>query len=334
MAPNHLRTDFTLRAVTGWLAALPAARYDVRIVPEGDAGRPELRNPTADGLLRLLPLLKARNAAGAHVYARPADTAYVLVDDVDEDGLDAMGLAGHRPAAVVATSPWNHQVWLRLAGPGAGPPAAVASQTAKLAAERYGGDRGAASAVQLGRLPGFTNRKPRHERADGSFPYVTLLSTSDGVDDEARYLMWVAAGVEEHARRLRLELPRAEVVGRQARLRPCRPEEEYREARRRVDAALPPGTRLDRSRLDHAVARRLLGRGATRDRVGAVLLAGDCAAEMHGAEAQAYVARTIAAAAGELAREGADHGGGDPGKVEGRREGDETEAEQHLLPEA
>ncbi|MGK7864671.1 DNA-primase RepB domain-containing protein [Falsiroseomonas sp. E2-1-a4] len=319
------RADFTLRAVKGWLAALPAARYDVRIVPEGDAGRPELRNPTADGLLRLLPLLKARNAAGAHIYARPADTSYVLVDDIDQDGLEAMRAAGHRPAAVLGTSPWNHQVWLRLAEPGAGPQAVVASQTAKLAAERYDGDRGAASAVQLGRLAGFTNRKARHERADGSFPYVMLLSTCEGVDDEARYLMWVAEGVEEHARQLRQELPRAATVRRQGRLRPCRPEDEYREARRRIEAALPPGMRVDRSRLDHAVARRLLGRGATRDFVRAVLLAGDRAAEMQEAEAQDYVTRTTAAAAGELAREGAaDHGGGgNPGK--GDEEGGERE---------
>jgi hypothetical protein len=83
--------------------------------------------------------------------------------------------------------------------------------------------------------------------------------------------------------------------------------------------------RVDRSRLDHAVARRLLGRGATRDFVRAVLLAGDRAAELQEAEAQAYVTRTAAAAAGELAREGAaDHGGGgNPGK--GDEEGGDRE---------
>jgi hypothetical protein len=74
MPSTTLRADLTLRAVTGWLAALPASRYYVRIVPEPGAGRPELRNPTADGLLRLLPLLRGRNAAGAHIYARLSDT--------------------------------------------------------------------------------------------------------------------------------------------------------------------------------------------------------------------------------------------------------------------
>jgi hypothetical protein len=324
MPSTTVRADLTLRAVRGWLAALPASRYDICIVPELDAGRPELRNPTADGLLRLLPLLRARNAAGAHIYARPSDTAYLLIDDVDQDGLEAMRVAGHCPAAVVATSPWNHQTWLRLAAPGAGPSALVASQAAKLAAERYGGDLGAASAVQLGRLPGFTNRKARHERADGSFPYVTLLSTCDGVDEEAGYLMWLAEGVEELACRRRAELPPVEAVRRGARLRPCGPEEEYREARRRIEDALPPGTAVDRSRLDHAIARRQLARGATRDRVRAVLLAGDRAVEMRVAEAQAYVARTVAAAEAELAREGgADHGGGgDPGKGEEEEDGE------------
>ena len=37
---------------------------------------------------------------------------------------------------------------------------------------------------------------------------------------------------------------------------------EAAEAARRVALALPPGARLDRSRLDHAAARRLLSRGA------------------------------------------------------------------------
>jgi hypothetical protein len=113
--------ELTYRAIAAFLSALPASRYDLRAIP-ADAGcaLPQLWQPGAQGLLRLVPTLRARNAEGFHIYVRPLDTAYLLVDDLDPDGLDALRAAGHLPAAVVMTSPHNHQVWLRLGARGAG----------------------------------------------------------------------------------------------------------------------------------------------------------------------------------------------------------------------
>jgi hypothetical protein len=119
---RHTGLELTYRAVEAFLSALPAARYDVRAIPaDSTAAPPELWQPGATGLMRLIPMLRARNAADYHIYVRPLDTAYVLVDDLDADGLDALRSAGHVPAALVLTSPHSHQAWLRVGEPGAGP---------------------------------------------------------------------------------------------------------------------------------------------------------------------------------------------------------------------
>jgi hypothetical protein len=101
---------------------------------------------------------------------------------------------------------------------------------------------------------------------------------------------------------------------------------EHAEAARRIASSLPPGALLDRSRVDAAIARRLLERGAATEAVAAVIAAGPKAAAMPDAEAAGYVVRTMQAAGRFLGRAGgdpaqavpADHGGaGAPGKGSG-----------------
>lgn len=63
---------------------------------------------------------------------------------------------------------------------------------------------------------------------------------------------------------------------------------------------MPPGARLDRPRLDHAVARRLLSWGVGLAFACAAVLAGERARAMPAAAAAAYAARTVDAAARSL----------------------------------
>nr|WP_278045558.1 DNA-primase RepB domain-containing protein [Edaphobacter modestus] len=51
-----------------------------------------------------------------------------------------------------------------------------ASQTL---AERYDADRSAADWRRFGRLPGFTNCKPKYRKSDGLFPFVRFLRLLD-----------------------------------------------------------------------------------------------------------------------------------------------------------
>ncbi|WP_159351027.1 DNA-primase RepB domain-containing protein [Roseomonas harenae] len=288
----------TEQAVRSWTAALPAAAYDVRLVPADGDGPALRRQVSGGGLLRLLPWLRSMNARDHHIYARPASPAYVLIDDLDEDGLDALRAAGHRPAAVVVTSPANHQVWLRLAEEEDRITPALSSGAARLAAGRFDGDPGAASSAQVGRLPGFTNRKDIHADRHGRYPFVLLRAAPGGVDPGGSALLRAAAACPASplpgSPRFFAGRPTGVPFPSGSRLRPCTPEVEWKEGQRRVLAELPPGTILDHSRLDHAVAVRLLCRGATQAYVRAVLLAGERGGM--GRAARAYVARTLDAA--------------------------------------
>jgi hypothetical protein len=159
------------------------------------------------------------------------------VDDVDEDGLENMRIAGHRPAAIVATSPHCYQAWIRLAPPGAGPSHAVATEVAAELAAAFGGDPGAAHSKQLGRLPGFRNRKSIHERRDGSYPIATLVATCPDVDPDAENQIRVASGLI----RLRRQLT-PHIQGETTTTALCMREagEEYGQALARIHARIRP----------------------------------------------------------------------------------------------
>ena len=82
---------------------------------------------------------------------------------------------GFAPAAVIETSPGNFQAWLKHTQP---LPKELSTQAAKRLAERFGADKGAADWRRFGRMPGFTNRKPKHQNALGLYPFARLVACS------------------------------------------------------------------------------------------------------------------------------------------------------------
>lgn len=121
-------------------------------------------------LERSLPWLKRMNAQGADIYIRPAgEHSLVLLDDLKKDALERLKADGLVPAAAIETSPGNYQAWVKLADRPIGPDGR--REVARDLAQRYGADMASADSRHYGRLAGFTNRKPRHER-DGRQPYV------------------------------------------------------------------------------------------------------------------------------------------------------------------
>ena len=280
----------TASALGRWCAALPAETYDVRSVEAG-CDRALLRHFSAAQLMGSVAWLRRMNAQGWHVYARPCAHRHVLVDDLDADGLDTLR-AGHRIAAVVETSPHNHQAWVTVSATEVAPAGAAA--VARRLAAQFGGDGGATGRGQVGRLPGFTNRKPIHERG-GLHPFALLRCAGAVVDPAGAALVRAAASeVEAEA------APAQMGPGATPRVRCRAPEVEAAEALAWVRASLPPGVAVDRSRVDHAMAVRLLRRGADAACVGAALLAGERATSMPVREAERYAARTLAAASKAL----------------------------------
>ena len=163
------------------LAAMPCARYEVRLI-HSVSRQPypgvrqwtsfQLSDPVTVGFLRI------RNREGYDVYFRPYagdhNAGYILLDlDQPVPGIRArLRAQGHEPCVVVETSPGRWQAWIHFSHEPLLP--ALATRVAKQLAEIYGADRASADWRHLGRLAGFTNRKPRRRRMDGLAPWVKL----------------------------------------------------------------------------------------------------------------------------------------------------------------
>lgn len=168
----------TERAVERMLAALDAPAYDIGVLSERGM-LPSLMNLSAEAVLFRVPFLKFHNARGAHIYIRPAgEHRYTVLDDLSAESVKRLSGEGYEPCAVVETSSGNFQTWLKHAEVY---PALLSTFVAQTLANRYGADPSAADWRRFGRLPGFTNPKPKYRKKSGLFPYV-LLRSSSGIE--------------------------------------------------------------------------------------------------------------------------------------------------------
>jgi hypothetical protein len=127
-------------------------------------------------VLDRLSLLKYRNARGSHIYIRPSgEHRFTVLDDLSEATLARLAADGFNPCALVETSAGNFQGWLKHPDVF---PKLIGTFAAQTLAGRYGADPSAADWRRFGRLPGFTNCKPKYRKPDGLFPFVRLKSNS------------------------------------------------------------------------------------------------------------------------------------------------------------
>jgi hypothetical protein len=283
-------------SIRRFAAALPEPLYLVSLHHAGQARTVQHHWPPAR-IEAALGWLRARNCQGWHIHGRPWSPRHLVLDDLTLAALERLA-AQYRPAAVVATSPNSLQAWLTVS------PVHVAlgdaAAVARLLARRFSADTGATAPFQPGRWPGFTNPKPAYADGNGRFPFARLIY-ADGpcVTPGAADLIAEAREASAHAAAGRTSLPpltQTARLPRRGRLTPRTPEAEAAEATRRVAASLPPRAALDRSRIDAAIARRLFARGASPAYVAATIAAGAKAGGLCGSAADAYVARTVAAA--------------------------------------
>jgi hypothetical protein len=177
--------DRTRNAVERMLVALNAPIYDLGIL--SDRGMlPGLSNLPAETVRSRLSLLKAHNARGAHIYIRPAgEHCFTVLDDLTADSVARLTGDGFEPCAVVETSLGNFQAWLKHDDVY---PAPLSTFIAQTLAKRYDADPNAADWRRFGRLPGFTNCKPKYRKENGLFPYVLLRSAAGVQYRQAAYL--------------------------------------------------------------------------------------------------------------------------------------------------
>jgi hypothetical protein len=189
------RTESTVRHM---LAAIEAPLYDVGVL--GNRGMlPGLDAIPGCAVLERLPLLKFHNVRGSHIYIRPSgEHRYTVLDDLDQASVVRLSADGFEPCAVVETSAGNFQAWLRQA---AILPRLLGTFAAQTLAARYSADPSAADWRRFGRLPGFTNCKPKYRKPDDLFPFVRLRSHSGEPFSQAQaFLAEITAAFEARER--------------------------------------------------------------------------------------------------------------------------------------
>jgi hypothetical protein len=147
---------------------------------QADSYKIQLKNRTTDDgfwvtyspeqLIKATGFLRRQNALGYDVYARPVGYQYVLLDDLTRLSLN--DLATVKPCVLLETSPGNYQAWLILAD--LPPNRDTAKAICQQLAHQYGADPASAEPDHVGRLPGFTNRKAKHQLTSGHYPFVIL----------------------------------------------------------------------------------------------------------------------------------------------------------------
>jgi hypothetical protein len=237
--------------------------------------------------------LRIRNREGYDVYFRPYageyNAAYILLD-LDHPAprvLARLRAQGHEPCMVVETSPGRWQAWLRVS-PEPMPPA-LATLLAKRLAHIYQADPASADWRHLGRLAGFTNRKPERCGADGLAPWVKLLHARTGLARDQAALLELAAvelaAPTEHSAPARATLPQDAANGHTL-------ADWYRDClnRLRIPERYPAP---DWSIADKWVARELIDTGTATDLVAAVLRHGSPSFPRRHADPEDYLRRTV-----------------------------------------
>ena len=160
-----------------FVRAIGAERYQIMVsTPDTKGGKVERQTWTAEQLLepKNVRWMQQRNANCGGIYIRPMDRRITLLDDLRSDQIKRLEDMNFAPAVVLETSGSNHQAWIRLLPPDAPEPSPeVATQASRSLTKFFGGDPAAVGAERFGRLPGFVNRKPKHDRK-GNGPWVTL----------------------------------------------------------------------------------------------------------------------------------------------------------------
>lgn len=271
-------------------------RYEIGLLDRAKNQMRRLSDMTRDRIEKSVGWLKRQNVLGREILFRPQDTRFVLLDDLKPEAVDRLRRDGYQPAMVAETSRGNRQAWIRL-------PYALQTQDRTEAARRlageYGADLGSVAYDKLGKMPGFTNRKPKHlfERGGRELaPFVRLIEASGHVaargDDLAQA---IRRDREEQERQVEAE--RQAVAQRWQHMRPGfgrrRDQADFEQWWSRQIAERLKAAAGDQSRADFGAARMALGFGYDPEKIEAALARSPHVAGRDRVGVDDYVARTL-----------------------------------------
>lgn len=199
-----------------FVRAVGAGRWQIMVsTPDTKGGKIERQTWTAHQMFepKNIRWLQASNANFADVYVRPMDRRIILLDNLNAGQIKRLQDMSFAPAVVLETSIDNYQAWIRLLPSEAPEPSPeVAKRASRLLTKAFGGDPAAVGAERFGRMPGFVNRKPKHDRR-GKGPWVTLKEASGVIAAAGRILVArIEKALQEAAERLRGAADHRQVV--------------------------------------------------------------------------------------------------------------------------
>lgn len=136
------------------------------------------RGFTPQEIARRTPEMQRLQRRGENLYYTPLSEKkhHLLIDDMNREKLERLIKDGYRPAALLESSPGNYQAILTISKLGTSHDKDVGNRLAEQLNRKYG-DPELSGCIHPHRAPGYENRKPKHQREDGSYPQVNLLMT-------------------------------------------------------------------------------------------------------------------------------------------------------------
>lgn len=122
------------------------------------------------------PEMQRLQCRGENLYYTPLSDKkhHILIDDMNREKLERLIKDGYQPAAVLESSPRNYQAIITVPKLGTAHDKDVGNRLSDALNREYG-DPKLSGAIHPHRAPGYENRKPKHQREDGSYPEVRLL---------------------------------------------------------------------------------------------------------------------------------------------------------------
>ena len=166
--------------------AVGAERYRVTSIKMQADGRKQTfildkkdgitRGFTPQEIEQRTPEMQRLQRRGENLYYTPLSDKkhHILIDDMNREKLERLIRDGYQPAAVLESSPGNYQAIITVPKLGTAHDKDVGNRLSDALNREYG-DPKLSGAIHPHRAPGYENRKPKHQREDGSYPEVRLL---------------------------------------------------------------------------------------------------------------------------------------------------------------
>lgn len=183
---QEAKKNVQLKLFEKYSAAVGADRYrvtSIRMFQNGDkkAFILDKRNGVTKGftsaeMTRKMSAMLKMQARGENIYYTPLSDAkhHILIDDMSKESVQRLVDDGYKPAVLLESSPGNYQCIITIPKLNGPHDKDVGNRLTERMNKEYG-DPNLSGCIHPHRAPGFDNRKPKHQKADGSFPAVRLL---------------------------------------------------------------------------------------------------------------------------------------------------------------